>query len=139
MDNNKLVPRQLKESDWETLQSWWDFWPGVETPPRDFLPDNGTGGIMIEDNGKPVVAGFIYQTNSSGAMLEWVISSPNYRGKKKRDKALYTLTISLQTMAKDLGCKIIFANIQVSQIINLGKRLGWKIDPKPNYTHIKIL
>ena len=58
MDNNKLVPRRLKESDWETLQSWWDFWPGVETPPRDFLQDNGTGGMMIEDDGEPFVAGF---------------------------------------------------------------------------------
>ena len=139
MNNSKLIPRRIRESDWEILNKWWDYWPGVEAPPRDFLPDNGTGGVMIEDNGEPVIAGFIYQTNSSGAFLEWIISSPNYRGKKKRDKALDMLAASLQVAAEDLGYKIIFANIRINQIINLGKRFGWTIDPKPNYTHIKIL
>ena len=49
------------------------------------------------------------------------------------------LAASLQVAAEDLGYKIIFANIRINQIINLGKRFGWTIDPKPNYTHIKIL
>ena len=59
--------------------------------------------------------------------------------KKRRDKALDMLAVSLQVAAEDLGYKIIFANIRINQIINLGKRFGWTIDPKPNYTHIKIL
>ena len=64
-NNNKLVCRVLNENDWETLVSWWGAWPGWPEPPmRDFLPDNGTGGLMIEKNGIPIVAGFLYQTNS---------------------------------------------------------------------------
>ena len=42
----QLNIRKLKESDWETLCSWWDEWPEWQNPPRDFLPDNGKGGLM---------------------------------------------------------------------------------------------
>ena len=139
MSSNKLVPRKLQESDWETLQKWWDYWPGVKTPPRDFLPDNGTGGIMIEENGTPVIAGFIYETNSCGAMVEWIISNPNYRGKKKRDEALEALIVSIEDTVRSLGYKIMFTMISNKKIINLRKKFGWAMNPKPLYTHIKIL
>ncbi len=62
----QLNIRKLKESDWDTLCSWWDEWPEWQNPPRDFLPDNGTGGLMVEKD-VPIVAGFIYYTNSKGA------------------------------------------------------------------------
>lgn len=139
MSSNKLVPRKLQESDWETLQKWWDYWPGVKTPPRDFLPDNGTGGIMIEKNGMPIIAGFIYETNSCGAMVEWIISNPNYRGKKKRDEALEALIVSIEAIVESLGYKIMFTMISNKKIINLRKKFGWVMNPKPLYTHIKIL
>ena len=139
MNNSKLYPRKIKEEDWDTLKKWWDYWPGVEAPPRDFLPDNGTGGIMIEDNEEPVIAGFIYRTNSSCAILEWIISSPNYRGKKKRDEALEFLITCLQTVVKEMGYRTIVAMIRNKKIINLREKFAWKIDLKPNYTHIKIL
>ncbi len=75
----ELKARQLKDSDWETLTAWWDSWPEWVNPVKDFLPDNGNGGIMVEKNNKPVLAGFIYTTNSKGAWVEWIISDPNYR------------------------------------------------------------
>ena len=139
MSSNKLVPRKLQESDWETLRKWWDYWPGVKIPPRDFLPDNGTGGIMIEENGTPIIACFIYQTNSSTAMLEWLISNPNYRGKKKRDRALEALIISAQAVVKSMGYKSVFTMLRQQKLINLRNRFGWKIESKPSYTHTKIL
>ena len=139
MYDSKLIPRHLEESDWETLQEWWDYWPGVEAPPRDFLPDNGTGGIMIEENGTPIVASFIYQTNSNAAMLEWLVSNPNYRGKEKRDRALEALIVSSQAVIKSMGYKTIFTMLRNQKLINLREKFGWKIDPKPNYTHTKRL
>ena len=139
MHNTELIPRYLEDSDWETLQQWWDYWPGIEAPPRDFLPDNGTGGIMIEENGIPIIACFIYQTNSSTAMLEWLISNPNYRGKKKRDRALEALIISAQAVVKSMGYKSVFTMLRHQKLINLRNRFGWKIESKPSYTHTKIL
>jgi len=139
MHNTELTPRYLKESDWETLQQWWAYWPGVEAPPRDFLPDNGTGGIMIEEDGVPIMACFIYQTNSSTAMLEWLISNPSYRGREKRDRALDALVVSVQAIAKSMGYKTIFTMLRSNKLMSLREKFGWKIQSKPSYTHTKIL
>ena len=139
MNNSKLVPRKIREDDWDTLKKWWDYWPGTGAPPKDLLPENGTGGIIVEDKGQPVVAGFIYKTNSKSAMIEGVISNPNYRGKQKRDKALETLVICLHEAIKLMGYKNIFAMTDNKKIINLGTKLGWYLDTKPNYVLTKIL
>ena len=44
----ELDIRRLESEDWDTLVSWWDTWPDWQTPPKDFLPDNGKGGFMVE-------------------------------------------------------------------------------------------
>ena len=139
MYSTELVPRHLEEGDWDILKEWWDYWPGVEAPCKDFLPDNGTGGIMIEENGTPIIACFIYQTNSNAAMLEWLISNPIYRGKKKRDRAIEALIVSAQAVVKSMGYKTIFTMLRHRKLSKLRDRFGWKIQPKPSYTHTKIL
>ena len=40
--------RALTTKDWDTLVEWWDWWPGWVAPPKDFLPNHGTGGFMVE-------------------------------------------------------------------------------------------
>ena len=47
--HNKLFPRKIKKEDWDILKKWWSYWPNSATPPKDYLPDNGTNGIIIED------------------------------------------------------------------------------------------
>ena len=75
----------MKARDWDTLVSWWDTWPNWQTPPKDFLPDNGKGGFMVEKNNTPIVAGFMYFTNSEGVLLEWIVSNPSYRDEDRQD------------------------------------------------------
>ena len=94
--------RRLTKNDWYTLSKWWADWPKWKTPSRNFLPDNGTGGLIVEKNNKPIVAGFIYLTNSRVALLEWIISNPNYR-EHDRDEAIITLITSAEKMNKNLG------------------------------------
>ena len=43
----KLNIRMLKNSDWDTLVKWWEAWPEWKTPPKDMLPENGTGGFIV--------------------------------------------------------------------------------------------
>ena len=69
INTKELFTRKLKASDWNTLVAWWDTWPDWVAPPKGFLPDNGTGGFMVEKNGIPIVAGFIYETNSDGVLF----------------------------------------------------------------------
>ena len=89
----ELNIRMLKDSDWNTLVEWWDAWPNWVNPPKTFLPNNGTGGLMVEKKDKPIVAGFIYITNSDAVLLEWIVSDPKYRG-KDRKKALENIQIN---------------------------------------------
>ena len=59
--------RPLIESDYEDiLLGWWRSW-GFSAPPKDFLPDNGTGGIMVLDGDIPVCAGLLIQTLTNTA------------------------------------------------------------------------
>jgi hypothetical protein len=133
---SELKSRLLKDSDWETLCQWWESWPKWVNPPKSFLPDNGKGGIMVEKEGKPIVAGFLYITNSDAVLLEWIVSDPEYRSKDRKD-ALELLISSAEATCKGLGKKHIFTIGRNKHLIETHKKLGWTVDPDPSYEIIK--
>jgi hypothetical protein len=117
--------RPLKESDYDdTLIGWWKEW-GWEPPTRDFLPDNGCGGIIVLDEGVPVCAGFIYLTNSKVAWVDWIVSSKSYRKKPQRHNAIGLLIETLTNIAKNNGNKFSYALIKNNNLINTYKDLGY--------------
>ena len=130
--------RRLTEKDWDTLVSWWDWWPGWKAPAKEFLPENGTGGIMIEKEGIPIVAGFIYTSNSKLAWLEFVISNPKYK-ENDRDAAITTLIEASEATCKDLGFMFMFSIGRSKALMKKHKELGWSIDYKSSYEMIKFL
>jgi hypothetical protein len=131
----QLNIRKLKESDWETLCSWWDEWPEWQSPPRDFLPDNGAGGLMVEKD-VPIVAGFIYYTNSKGALLEWIVSNPKYKEADRKD-AIELLINAAEKVCKANGVEYMFSIGRNKSLINIHKELGWNIDTKPSHELVK--
>ena len=128
--------RLLKDEDWETLCKWWKAWPEWANPPKSFLPDNGKGGLMVEKDGKPIVAGFIYLTNSDACLLEWIVSYPEYR-EQDREEALELLITSAEQACKDLGKAHMFSIGRNKHLIETHKKLGWTVDKKPSYEIIK--
>lgn len=61
------------ETDYPVVSEWWKAhgWPSV---PQAMLPKLG---VMVERNGDPCLAGWLYMDNSCGvSMLEWVVSNP---------------------------------------------------------------
>tara|TARA_B110000483_G_scaffold1095_1_gene1257 strand:+ start:71 stop:478 length:408 start_codon:yes stop_codon:yes gene_type:complete len=134
----ELNIRMLKDSDWNTLVQWWSDWPGWAAPPKDFLPDNGKGGFMVEKNNQPIVAGFLYTTNSKAALLEWIVSNPKYR-EDDRGKAIELLIEGAEEVCKKQGIKFIFSIGRTKQLINTHKKLGYTVDEKPSHEIIKIL
>ena len=134
----ELNIRKLKETDWETLCEWWKEWPMWEPPALEFLPDNGKGGLMVERNGKPVMAGFIYLTNSKTALLEWIISDPQYR-ETDRKELLELLITGSEDVCKELGYMFLFSVCRSKKLINTHKKLGWNVDENPSYELVKIL
>ena len=123
----KLFSRKLKASDWDTLVKWWDSWPEWSAPSQDFLPNNGTGGLMVEKDGKPIVAGFMYETNSFGLLLEWIVSDPDYKGADRKE-AIEKLIIDAEKEAKKMGFKYIFSIGRNKSLIETHKKLNWTVD-----------
>lgn len=134
----ELNIRRLTENDWVVLKDWWDAWPEWVSPPKEFLPDNGKGGLMVEKEGEPVIAGFLYLTNSKAVLLEWIVSDPNYRD-SDRKQALELLITGAENVCKDLGYKYMFSIGRNNQLIETHKKLGWHVDKKPSHELVKIL
>ena len=130
--------RRLTDKDWDTLVSWWDNWPKWKAPVKDFLPENGNVGLIVEINDIPVVAGFIYLTNSKTALLEWIVSNPKYR-ESDRKQAIELLITGAENLVKSLDYKYLFAVMQHKGLIETHEKLGWKADPKPPYELTKVL
>ena len=117
--------RVLNEEDYDTiLLDWWKSWDW-DAPQKDFLPDNGKGGIMILDGDTPICAGFIYVTNSSVSWIDWIISSKTYRKSPQRTDAIYLLIDTLTNLAKKNGSKYCYALLKHKGLIETYKKLGY--------------
>tara|TARA_B110000046_G_scaffold24275_1_gene23409 strand:+ start:470 stop:880 length:411 start_codon:yes stop_codon:yes gene_type:complete len=117
--------RVLNEEDYDTiLLNWWKSWDW-DAPQKDFLPDNGKGGIMILDGDTPICAGFIYVTNSSVSWIDWIISSKTYRKSPQRTDAISLLIDTLTNLAKKNGSKYCYALLKHKGLIETYKKLGY--------------
>lgn len=117
--------RKLKTSDYnDVLIRWWKDW-GWQAPAKDFLPDNGEGGMMVLLEDRPVCAGFIYLTsNSNIAWIEWIISDKNY--KEERSKAISLLLDTLILTSEKIKIKYVFATNDNKNLINTFINKGFR-------------
>ena len=134
---NELNFRPLEEEDYEIICKWWRWWrwPVIA---RTILPDNGNGGFMVEKNNIPIVSGFLYISNSEMAMLEFVVSNPEYREKDRKD-AIELLINCVEYNCRKMGFKHLITLGRSKHLIETHKKLGWHVDKKPSYEIIKNL
>ena len=120
-----LTIKSIKSTDYQDiLVKWWEDW-GWDAPPKDFLPEEGTGGLMVWDDDMPVCAGFVYVTNSQVAWLDWIISNKSYRKKPQRKNALLMLIESLSNVSKGSGASYAYALLKHNSLIELYKENGF--------------
>jgi len=129
--------RTLTESDYEILSDWWKAW-GWPVMAKDMLPDNGTGGIMVENKGENIVAGFLYWSNSKLVWLDWIISNPD-ADKKIRKQAIEMLILTAEQMVKDAGSKYIMSISRSNSLLKIHEKIGWSIDNTPSHEMIKVI
>tara|TARA_R110000824_G_scaffold67250_2_gene174109 strand:+ start:255 stop:665 length:411 start_codon:yes stop_codon:yes gene_type:complete len=134
----ELKIRVLKDEDYTTLKSWWDEWPDWTPPPKESLPEQGRGGFLVEKNNIPIVAGFLYLTNSTGVLLEWIVSNPNYKEVDRKD-AIELLINSAEKASKELGYKYMFSIGRSKNLMETHERLGWHVDNRPSHEIIKTI
>ena len=130
----ELSKRRLQHDDYETIVKWWESWPDWVPLARNLLPENGTGGIMIERDGNPIVAGFLYGTNSKITWMEWIVGNPEERNKSE---AIELLISSLEEWAIEGGFEIILSIGRSKSLIDKHKKLGYTVDHDPSYEIIK--
>ncbi len=129
--------RTLTESDYLILSDWWKAW-GWPVMAKDMLPDNGTGGIMVENKGENIVAGFLYWSNSKLVWLDWIISNPN-ADKKIRKQAIEMLILTAEQMVKDAGSKYMMSISRSNSLLKIHEKIGWSIDKTPSHEMIKVI
>jgi len=135
----ELTIRGLNENDYqEILIGWWAQWNWT-APAKDFLPDDGKGGIIVYDGDIPICAGFIYMTNSSVAWVDWIVSNKEYKIKDKRREAIKLLIESLTNISKNTGSKYGYALIKNQSLIKTYQDLGWSKGDSYTSEMIKIL
>ena len=135
----ELIIRPLNENDYhETLVEWWKKW-NWEPPAKDFLPEDGKGGLIVLDGDTPICAGFVYVTNSKVAWVDWIISNREYRVKDKRKEAIRLLIESLSNICKQTGSKYGYALIKNQSLIKTYTDLGWSKGDGYTSEMIKLL
>jgi hypothetical protein len=115
--------RYLQDEDYEKLTKWWDG-SGFPAPPKNMLPENGTGGIMIQKSDRDICAGFVYFTNSKIAWIEFIVADPTYR-ESDRSEAIMLLINTLKILAKDTGYNAIFTSVKNSSLISKYEACGF--------------
>lgn len=116
--------RLLREGDYEnTLVKWWNDWKWA-APSKDFLPEDGIGGLMVSKGDNDICAGFIYFTNSKAAWCEFVISNKEYKEKDRGD-AIKVLLESLSAISKERGVKYVYSSLKSNSLIEKYKECGY--------------
>jgi hypothetical protein len=132
-----LSVRILSKDDYQTLERWWVEW-GWIPPPRDFLPLDGLCGGMVESDGQPVVAGFMYTTNAKVAWIDWVVSDRSYRN-DDRSEAINLLLAFLEKLARQTDAKYLYALLKHKGLQESYEALGYVKGDAYNTEMIKWL
>jgi hypothetical protein len=131
--------RLLELQDYDnTLTKWWSDWKW-EAPSIDFLPGNGTSGVMVSEDGVDICAGFIYLTNSKCAWCEFIVSNFHFKDKEKRKEAMLLLITSLTGIAEDKGCKYVYTLLKNKSLISHYKTCGYQEGSKNCLEMVKII
>lgn len=107
---------KIKPEHYNIISDWWakQNWPII---PEDHLPK---AGFIIYNLDTPVIAGFIYKTDSSFGLFEFIVANPEVKG-LVRTLAFDLLIESVIQYSKESGIKSLFSSVTNKSLI---KRLA---------------
>ena len=117
--------RLLTDNDYQTLQKWWNFWR-FPAPKKEYLPDDGRGGIMVYKDEIDICAGYLFFTNSKMAWIEFIVSNYEYK-EKDRKEAICFLINELTHIAKSKGFEVVFTSVKNENLIKRFKECGYVV------------
>ena len=69
------------DKHYELLETWWRGYDW-EPVPKDGLPPSG---FVAYKEDQPLAAGFLYDTDSPWALIEWIVGNPESKKQDRRD------------------------------------------------------
>jgi hypothetical protein len=122
----ELKIRHITDKDHsEILSKWWNDW-GFNPVPLDFLPK--TGWVALYGD-RPILAAYMYTTDSKVAWLSWFISDKNFGDRGVRNEAIKKMLMIAEITADARGRNFMYVNFgaeNTSNIQNVCEQTGFK-------------
>lgn len=120
---------------YDLICSWWleHSWPCI---PLDMLPVEN--GLLCYYNDKPVCSGFIYNTGTSIAWLEWLLCDPQ-APKSYRSDAIDYLIKALELLAKENEATVVFTSVVSKPLIRRLDKHNYSINDTGMTNLTKVL
>lgn len=115
---HEIFNARLKEHRgfYEIAKKWWEEREWFVPPPERL----STLGVMAYYEDKPICAGWIYQTDSSMAVIGFIIADDS-RGRKKKEVLAYLIT-TLEEFAKNLGFETVFMPMEAESVSRMAQK-----------------
>ena len=132
MKDNVIV-RGITLKDYEFINKWWED-SGYGIVDKQYLPDNGLGGLIVEKNGVPLAAAYTYTTNSRVCYMDNLVSNFNYKG-RDRYLLIKKLFDTVINRAKECGCEMLWtlSTTRDRGIVKRCAELGCQVSDEPYY------
>jgi len=118
--------RHITKQDHSVLLSkWWKEW-GFAPVPIDFLPE--TGWVVLYKK-RPIIAAYMYTTDSKVAWLSWFISDKSFNDREVRNEAIKMILTIAEITADGRGRNFLYVNFgaeNTSNIQSVCKDRGFK-------------
>lgn len=112
---------RFEDKHYPILKEWWAQY-GWIAPELDCLPRIGYVALV---EGKPICAGFFYQSCSGMALMDWVISDKNAPA-LTRGKSVHKLIDTIIKEAKGAGFKVLYTVTANEHLLAAYERHGLK-------------
>ncbi len=122
----KYIIRPVKVEDFTYLMKWWESYEHCDVPTSDLLPNGGLNGLVVEKEGKPIIASFMYLTNSTMGYLDFLISNPDYKGNDKYQMIWDIQEACTEKLVK-AGCRIVWAMTSYDGLAKMAEKFGHEV------------
>lgn len=120
MKEAKMEVRLFTEEDHKEVCGWWKSHKWGEIP-LAALPKTA---IIAYENGVNICAGFLYKTDSTFCVLEFIVGNPN-ASKEQRAEGVDSVVEALVTLAKGSGHNLIFSSVKHPTIVKTYEKHGF--------------
>ena len=126
----KLTTRDFEIKDHALVCEWWE----AQNWPKMPLETLSTTGVIVEIDGTPICAGWLYGTDSSIGWIEWIVADPN-SSKTHKNLALDELIDELVSRAQINKYNVLFTSVNHPKLQKRLERHGFGVQDV-NFTNL---